>query len=132
MWQSLENTSEVGLSETDRTPVFAFEDYFYKEYSGSIDFEASLAQFIDLYIDNRQSIITETKKAVDPLIEHNHDFGRKEMNYINYYVEISNLNSYEFKIHFVFMHGYVYYEVSYRFLSPENYLITKIERILTN
>ncbi|KFF01671.1 hypothetical protein [Chryseobacterium luteum] len=77
-------------------------------------------------------IISETKTAVDGLIAHNHDIGKEEINYINYYVEILNLSTYEFKIHFVFMYGYVDYEISYQFLSPENFLITKIDRILSN
>ncbi|WP_223606221.1 hypothetical protein [Chryseobacterium sp. OSA05B] len=131
-WESLDNFSYSGLSGTDRSPVFGFENDFPNEYVKRIDFEQCLGEFIDFYIDNRSRIISETKTAVNGLIAHNHDMGKEDMNYINYFVEILNLASYEFKIHFVFMYGYVYYEISYLFLSPENFLITKIDRILTN
>ena len=131
-WESLDNFSYSGLSETDRSPVFGFENDFPNEYVKHTDFEQRLGEFIDFYIDNRLRVISETKTAVNGLIAHNHDIGKEDMNYINYFVEILNLASYEFKIHFVFMYGYVYYEISYQFLSPENFLITKIDRILTH
>lgn len=128
-WESLENAAHTGPSGTDRSPVFGFENNFPNEYIQPIDFEQRLGDFIDFYIDNRSRIISETRTAVNGLIAHNHDMGKEDMNYINYFIEILNLTSYEFKIHFVFMYGYVHYEISYQFLSPENFLITKIDRI---
>ncbi|PQA95785.1 hypothetical protein B0A69_05290 [Chryseobacterium shigense] len=126
-WQSREYiTDHHGVQS--KIPVFIFEDLFYREYSETMDFENDLRQLIDFYLDHQERILSQTRMAVDPMIIHNHDMGKDEVNYIINHIEITGLSRYEFKIDFVFLYGYVYYTISYLFLSPENFIVTKIER----
>ncbi|MFN1216520.1 hypothetical protein ACKW6Q_05980 [Chryseobacterium kwangjuense] len=132
-WQSHEYFTNIEGSVITEKAVFLFEDHFYREYAKPSDFEKELGRFIDFYLDNREMILLKTKTAVNGIMVHNHDFvDRDDVNYIISHIEILYLKRYEFKIHFVFLYGYVSYEIFFEVLSPENFVINKIERILNH
>jgi hypothetical protein len=130
-WQSDRDLNgSDGISFT-KNPCFIFPDCLYQEYSEDNDFENDIGQFIDFYLDNRYTILSQTKTAVNAITQHNHDFAADdEVNYIISYIEISYLKRYEFKINFVFMYGYAFYDIFYQVLSPEHFIINKVERLL--
>lgn len=123
-------TSSDGVSII-KNPCFLFPDHLIQEYSEGKDFEKDLGQFIDFYLDNQNIILSQTKTAVNAITQHNHDFAADdEVNYIISYIEVSYLKRYEFKINFVFMYGYAFYDIFYQVLSPEHFIINKVERLL--
>ncbi|MBL1219745.1 hypothetical protein JET18_02790 [Chryseobacterium sp. L7] len=130
-WQSEKQLTNRDESSIIENPGFLFEDSLYRGYQESADFEKDLGLFIDFYIDNQEWILSQTKAAVTPITAHNHDFtANDEVDYILFNIEIFYLKRYQFKINFVLLYGYVYYDIFYDVLSPDQFLITKVERLL--
>ncbi|PIF47178.1 hypothetical protein CLU96_4227 [Chryseobacterium sp. 52] len=132
-WGSHKQNRNDDGSYSSEKPSFEFADILYREYSQPMDFEKDLQQFLDFYLDNEEKILSQTQRAFDGIVHHNHDLHPADQSgYLIAFVEIMDLKPYQFIICFVFMHGFVTYDISYEFLSPEHFIITKIERILSN